>query len=198
MSDKFVMSSRQAAELDHALERNGWTPADVKSLSEGNILTHVKKFLAGLNPPQEVSGGTRLAINYALTLEQMIAAGRYDWTNSDITTKRFSVVGSGIVVVERKLFHFDRVVSADEAERLIIAEGYQPGKIEHLLASAAANPEEQRKFPIVALGSVAKVDGSRDVPYLCRDGSERDLSLGWRDADWFGDYRFLGVRNSAL
>lgn len=41
MSDKFVMSSRQAAELDYAFERNGWTPADVKLLSGGNILANI-------------------------------------------------------------------------------------------------------------------------------------------------------------
>ena len=36
MSDTFIMSARQAAELDHALERNGWTPAEVKKLSQGD------------------------------------------------------------------------------------------------------------------------------------------------------------------
>lgn len=47
MSDTFVMSSRQAAELDHALERNGWTPADVKLLSKGNALTEVLRLVRG-------------------------------------------------------------------------------------------------------------------------------------------------------
>lgn len=47
MSDKFIMSIRQAAELDHALERNGLTPADVKLLSSGNVLTGVRNVLRG-------------------------------------------------------------------------------------------------------------------------------------------------------
>lgn len=45
MADKFVMSARQAAELDHAFERNGWTPADVKQLSGGDILAHLLPFV---------------------------------------------------------------------------------------------------------------------------------------------------------
>ena len=36
-----VMTSRQAAELDFALERNGYTSADVKKLSGGDILAHL-------------------------------------------------------------------------------------------------------------------------------------------------------------
>ncbi len=47
MADKFVMSVRQADELDHAFERNGWTPEDVKRLSMGTILADVKSVLLG-------------------------------------------------------------------------------------------------------------------------------------------------------
>lgn len=47
MSDKFIMSTRQAAELDHALERNGYTPAHVKKMSSGSILTDFRKVLDG-------------------------------------------------------------------------------------------------------------------------------------------------------
>ena len=47
MTDKFGMSVRQAAELDHAFERNGWYPPDVKKLCSGNILTQVLDVLYG-------------------------------------------------------------------------------------------------------------------------------------------------------
>jgi hypothetical protein len=40
-----IMTSRQAAELDHAFERNDWTSADVKKLSEGNRLGLVLDYL---------------------------------------------------------------------------------------------------------------------------------------------------------
>ena len=46
-NDTFVMSARQAAELDHALERNGFTPAMVKKLSEGDKLAQIIPFLNG-------------------------------------------------------------------------------------------------------------------------------------------------------
>ncbi len=47
MSDKFVMSSRQSAELDHAFERNGWSSEDVKWLSSGSILADILKIRRG-------------------------------------------------------------------------------------------------------------------------------------------------------
>lgn len=41
------MSSRQAAELDHAFERNGWSPQDVKKLSSGDLLASVRQVVLG-------------------------------------------------------------------------------------------------------------------------------------------------------
>jgi hypothetical protein len=41
------MSSRQAAELDHAFERNGFDARDVKKLSEGDILAKILPVIKG-------------------------------------------------------------------------------------------------------------------------------------------------------
>ncbi len=42
-----VMTSRQAAELDYALERNGLTSNDVKEMSKGDFLTGVRQVFRG-------------------------------------------------------------------------------------------------------------------------------------------------------
>lgn len=42
-----IMTSRQAAELDYAFERNGFTPGLVKKLSKGDTLELVKEVLLG-------------------------------------------------------------------------------------------------------------------------------------------------------
>lgn len=133
-------------------------------------------------------------VDYGMTLEQMIAAGNYDWKNDDITAKRFPLSGTGKVAFEPKLFHFDRDISSENAIKEMEKDGFRPAKIEELLAYGAILPEEQRKYPIVALGSVAKIGGIRHVACLGRNGSRRRLSLSWFGLDWDGDYRFLGVR----
>src|SRR3989344_2965298 len=138
-------------------------------------------------------------VDYDMNLEAMIAAGNYDWKNDDITAKRFPIVGKGKVEFEDTIFHFDRDISSEDAVEEIIAADtknpWEPGKIENILAYGAKNPEEQRKFPIVGLGSVGKVYGSSGVPYLSRNDSKRGLNLNWWDNDWNANYRFLCVRN---
>jgi hypothetical protein len=139
-----------------------------------------------------------ITIDYSLPLDDMIAAGKYDWKNNDITAKRFPVQGLGIVQFEARLFHFDREISSGKAiESITCNASWEPAKIEHLLAFGATYPEEQRQYPIIALGSVAGVSGDRDVPDLDRLGAERDLDLGWWDGGWDGDDRFLAVRKQS-
>jgi hypothetical protein len=137
-------------------------------------------------------------VDYSLDLEQMIAAGRYDWKNDDITAKRFPIVGKSKVEFEDAIFHFDRGISSEDAvKEILVADTknpWEPAKIENILAYGAKNPEEQRKFPIVGLGSAPQVDGNRNVPCLRRLASERRLSLGWWGFGWDADCRFLGVR----
>ncbi len=43
-------------------------------------------------------------------------------------------------------------------------------------------------------GSVAEVNGNRNVPCLNEGGSKRNLDLNWFDNDWNANYRFLAVR----
>lgn len=139
-----------------------------------------------------------LPIDYAKSLEQMIANGRYDWKNDELTAKRFPIVGEGIVEYEFRYIHPNRKVSSENAVYLIKKEDsenpWEPAKTEHLLAYGEAFPEEQRKFPIVALGSVGEVRGDRHVPCLDKGGSERGLNLGWWGGGWNDDCRFLAVR----
>jgi hypothetical protein len=128
----------------------------------------------------------------------MIVAGNYDWKNDKLTAKRFPIVGEGVVEYEFRYFHFNRNVSSETAVDLIKKEDsenpWEPAKTEHLLTYGENFPEEQRKFPIVALGSVGRVGSNRRVPYLCGDGSERSLGLNWWDDGWGDFYRFLAVR----
>ena len=137
-------------------------------------------------------------VDYGMSLDEMIAAGNYDWKNDDLNAKRFPIVGTGRVEFEDTIFHFDRYISSEDAVKEIIAADpknpWEPGKIENILAYGAKNPEEQRKFPIVGLGSVGEVNGDRLVSCLNRNDSKRDLDLRWWGAGWNASYRFLGVR----
>ena len=136
-----------------------------------------------------------LTIDYGMSLTDMIDAGGYDWTNSDVTAKRFPVSGSGKVEISAELVHFDRNITSDDAVKGMVKRGLRPATFAELLAFGAKYPEDQRKFPVVALGSSAEVHGNLSVPCLYGSDAERSLHLGWCDGGWRGHFRFLAVRN---
>ncbi len=160
----------------------------------------VDKLLRGeltFSEPEKPKPGTNVftvTVDFGQTLEEMIAAGRYDWKNDDITTKRFPVKGEGKKEVEITVVHFNRVIESDEAIKEMDALGYRPATIEELLGFGKEHPDLQRSFPIIALGSVGEVRGHRGVPYLRGRGSRRNLDLRWFDHGWSADCRFAFVR----
>lgn len=131
-------------------------------------------------------------------LGQMVAAGNYNYSNGDIAEKRFPITADQTGDWEARYFHFDEDIESPKAKRRIEAEDpenpWQVAQIGHLLAHGEKYPDEQRKFPIIALGSVAKVHGLRYVPYRGRSGADRDLNLPWWGYRWGRGYRFLAVR----
>ena len=137
----------------------------------------------------------RVAVSYQLGLAEMVKRGKYDWVSRGITPENFPLNGKGEVAAELVLVHFDKYVTSEQARARMKDQGLEPARIEHLLALGETNPELQRKFPIVALGSVVVfADGGRSVPYLDGGADERSLHLLVESNDWRDDYRFLAFR----
>ena len=177
-----------SADLFHKLQAGSLT------LDELALFTQRKNpfEIAAVN--SDVSGVFRLTVDCGKSLEQMIAAGHYDWKNSDITPKRFPIKGNGVVECEARYFHFNRNIFSEKAIEAMKEAGWESAQIEHVLSLGATFPEEQRKFPIIGLGSVALVGGDRRVPCLSGDGSGRSLGLYWFVHVWGAYFRFLAVR----
>jgi len=137
----------------------------------------------------------RVTVDHGKSLADMIADGKYDWKNDDITAEHFPIQGKGQQEVEVILLHFNRAISSKEAIAEMDKAGYKPALIEHLLALGDGQPDLQRQFPIVALGSVWQSSGSNcDVPYLYGCGVNRSLNLRWFECEWSGVFRFAAVR----
>lgn len=139
-----------------------------------------------------------IIVDYEQSLEEMIAAGDYNWKNDDIIAKYFPIMGEGIVKFEACYFHHVRGFTYEKAVTMIGQTDednpWFPAKIEHILSLGKTYLEELLKFPIIGLGSVAKDSVGCRVPCLDWLGSERRLLLrSWRD-DWLPLYCFLAVR----
>lgn len=139
-----------------------------------------------------------ITIDYGMSFEDMIAAGKYDWVTPNIIQTNFPVKGQRLVELETKVFHFDPHTSSNDGVAAIQADDRQnpwaPATIEGLLAYGAKHPEEQLKHPIIGLGSVAKVFGDRLIPCLSGVEAKRGLILLWWDDALSGRCRFLAVR----
>lgn len=141
--------------------------------------------------------GTHI-VDYGQTLEDMIVAGNYDWRNSKLTADRFLINGKGQVEFEHTIFHFDEDMPyRDVIVKITVTERqnpWLPARTENLLMYGAENPDEQRKYRIVALGSVGVVLGRLQTPCLDTHDQMRTLNLSCIDRDLDSFNRFLAVR----
>lgn len=126
-------------------------------------------------------------------LGEAIKAGKYDYVNSSILEnfQGTSVPGKKEVSV----ICFNRYISSEDAVKEMAKMNLRPADIWDELAFGEKYPDLQRKYPIVALGSSCELSGRRRVPLLYELDSGRDLYLSYWGGGWFGDCRFLAVRN---
>ncbi len=192
-------AARTFTALIEAVEDLGGNDEHIRRIeTDAKLRRELAVLIVGQN-----ANGTGLGDTYTVTvdldkkLKAMIEAGRYDWTNSDITDKHFPIEGSGQSQVEIILRHYDKVMSTDAVLADLDQNGLRPATIAELLA-LGADPKTrdlQREFPIIALGSVwQRLYGYRYCPYLYRNGSKRHLRLDWIVSDWREICRFAAVR----
>ena len=138
-----------------------------------------------------------IVVDHKRSLSEMIKAGKYDRPNSDITADHFPIKGKDKSKQEKNvvLFHFDKTMSSEQVIVEMDKEGFLPAKIEDNLALGEIQPELQKQFPIVALGSIWRdAVALPRVSCLYWDGTRRALHLCWFAYSWDPDSRFLAVR----
>lgn len=138
----------------------------------------------------------RATIDYGRPFAEMVAAGAYDHVNEYTTEANFPVIGHGVATIALELVCLEVDASTEKVVRELESSGSRLGRIAELLALGAAQPELQRSFPIVALGSVASYPSDyRRIPFLWGSPRVRHLDLRWDEHSWGGNIRFLTVRD---
>ncbi len=125
-------------------------------------------------------------------LMELITQGKYDSVSDSITEANFPIERKeASQELEVILVHFDKRLSTKQVEAELDRRDLKPAKIDALLALGSAQPELQRKFPIVAFRG-----GDLSSFYLDYDGLKRFLTLRWFDGGdgWNNHWRFLAVR----
>ena len=192
-------AARTFTALIEAVEDLGGNDEHIRRIeTDAKLRRELAVLIVGQNTNGASLGDTHtVTVDRYKKLKAMIAAGRYDWADSDITDKHFSVEGSGTETVEIILRHYDKVMSTDAVLADLDKNGLRPATIDELLALGADSKTRdlQRQFPIIALGSVwQSLGGHRYCPYLRTYGSKRRLRLLWLDYDFDVICRFAAVR----
>lgn len=189
------LTYNQGNELLSRLARAGLTVEQARSLlADPDLVAQwVKSFPMSVMTADNLPS-FKVTVDYTLDLVAMIAAGKYDWTNNDITAKNFPIKGKGSVEIELLLVHLNRYATTKEVEAEMGKRGLRAATIAELLALGAAHPELQRGFLIVALGSRCVLDDDGSVPVLYGSDDGRALDLYHDDSEWDVRCRFLAVR----
>ncbi len=135
----------------------------------------------------------KLKMDYALSLEEMIAAGFYQEIDRDIDSKRFPIELAGEKETEVELVQAPGYFGNSTAlsYELLMADAI-PAGLEHLLAFGAQYPYEQCKYPIAALDSAKSgSDGTELVPYIGFNLGKRSLKIARVNGQWDAAWRFL-------
>ncbi len=133
----------------------------------------------------------RVTVNDGLSVEEMVRAGKYDWSSPEINSKNFPSEKKGISDVAIQLVRFDGFMESEEVLRDLDGQGLRPATLPELLALGAQHPYLQKKFPIVALGLT--LHGGRVVACLWGDTRNRGLGFDWLGIRWDGLHRFAAV-----
>ena len=143
-----------------------------------------------------VSDTYPIFVDYEGSVDAGVEAGYYDWAGSDITFENFPTKRNGTAEIEMKLIHFNLTISTDKVLRKIENAGYRPAELQELLVFGEKYPEIQRKFQIIALGSVCRDENCSlgVVPVLHTTNSKRRLDIHWFRQLWDETYRFAAVR----
>lgn len=148
-----------------------------------------------IKPPKGGAvNGYAVTVDYNKTIEQMVAAGKYDWKNNDINSRNYAHNKSGIERPTIEVVHLNKSLSSEDVVDELDRMGLRPATTAELLALGEQHPDLQRQWWIVALGSVASFGGLRHVPCLSGRGSGRGLGLRWWDGRWGAYCRFAAVR----
>ncbi|TSC92340.1 MAG: Uncharacterized protein CEN92_8 [Candidatus Berkelbacteria bacterium Licking1014_96] len=143
-----------------------------------------------------------IAVNYRLSLDEMIAAVNCDWVNENIAkSKEFRQeieIAAAVKRVQQEdlsavLLHLKHEATSQEVLKEMEKRGLRAATLAELCAFGAKHPEFQREFPIIGLGSYCVLGGGRQVPVLWGFASGRSLYLYYPDFRWRAYCRFLAV-----
>lgn len=149
-----------------------------------------------LTPDGKTAGNVfRIACEGSYMTSELVARGKYDWSNNWITDERFPIQKHEPVSRTIELVKFDHDPTSEEVLAEFSRRGLERPTHEDALYFGIEHPDEQMKRPLVFLHEPVQGPGGR-LGVLVLDGhvGGRNLRLDWFGSGWPRDDLFAGVR----
>lgn len=132
---------------------------------------------------------------YSATVDQLVKESKFDgYVNSNINDQNFPEAQKPDEDKPINLVNFGIYLSSEDVSKNLDELDLKSATTKELLSVSIAHPDEQRKHPIVALGSVwQNYYGNRYAPVLDEYSDERSLDLNYWDGDWDDRWWFAAV-----
>jgi len=100
-------------------------------------------------------GRYSIVVDYDMSIEEGVVAGKYDWKNPDINSINFPVESDKFGRLKREaiVIQIDRLATTEEILKRMDKEDYEPASLQELLAFGESYPFYWRHSWVVALGS---------------------------------------------
>jgi hypothetical protein len=129
---------------------------------------------------------TTVPVDETRTVEDELKEIAFDWVNNDITSINFPVHEDGkSSEKEIFLFNFERKILGAEVIAEMDKAGYRPATVWELIGLVQKEPNLPKQFPLVALGSVCKLNGDYCVVHLSEQPSFFRMNLYLLGRDWY-------------
>lgn len=151
--------------------------------------------------------GARAAASYRITIvdgrstEALVAAGRYGYAHSCVTSENFPARPLGVAsrVREVVLLEFDHDVTSEDVVTEAVRLGLERPTYEDALYFGVEHPDVQRDGPVVFLHDPwFGFFGRRDVLCLWYNAGRRELGLDGFDDPWRRTCRFAFVSRARV
>ncbi|MFA7049735.1 MAG: hypothetical protein WC164_01325 [Patescibacteria group bacterium] len=170
--------------------------AEEKNLSLKKII-EIIDFSQKTGPIFDSFAQFSLPINKEKSLSDLLRDGKYNLIGNRIDSMNLEKTKKKIV--ELKIFDLRQLKPRDSSSETICLtmkdQGFKASNFLELLHLGAIYPDLQRRFPIVALGSICiAAQGRIGVPYLTIRDYQRMISLNFFNYSWKPQYKFLGTK----
>ena len=206
MSDKFTMSVGQAHELEMAFSRNGYTNADVKTLSSGDMLGRVLGVIRGMTDilPRKFPTWRSVTIGIhgsVATLKQALVDSGVkvsDYASQILKKVKVSKVATDLELIVLSVAELGFANGATFAQIIERAK-----KLGLDLCPAEVGPalrlvykdQPRSEWLLIAMEPITDSDGDSYVFYVGRDDDGLWLSTRWFGSAgvWGPDFRWVFV-----